>query len=163
MKKGDIVKGAIVIAAVAGIIYYIGQTNEEPQDTQTPISQNTLEETQRQIEERFRTQVPEGVDRTELKREGVDGVALATREVTETGTNISILADLPDPQVGFYQAWIEKEDEMISLGRLDIAKGGFVVEFTSERDLSEYDKVMITQQSDQQSSPEDVVIEGRFD
>lgn len=171
MKTSDIVKVAVVIAAIAGFFYFTNQAADEDVDeTDMQFSQDTTEETERQIEERFRTEVPEGAERAELKARDVEGRALATREVTDSGTNISVLADLADPEQGhFYQAWAAKgqegdEDfERISLGRLRVAKGGFVTDFTSESDLSEFDQVLISQERTQDSEPEQTVVEGSFD
>ncbi len=170
MKTSDIVKGAIVVAAVAGFFYFINQQpEEEVDDPDVQFSQDTTDETQRQIEEKFNTQVPEGADRAELKSNDIEGRALATRETTGEATIISILADIPDPTAGsFYQAWIirgEERDEnfdRISLGRLRVAKGGFVTEFTSERDLSEYNNLLISRETTQDSEPEETALEGSF-
>ncbi|HSL86160.1 MAG TPA: hypothetical protein VK861_04445, partial [Bacteroidales bacterium] len=112
MKKGDIVKAGIIVAVVVGFFYVINQTPDEDVTEPDMDFQETLEETERQIEEQFQTEVPEGAERAQLRGEEVDGRALATRDVTEEGTNISVLADLPDPEQGmFYQAWAQKGDE----------------------------------------------------
>lgn len=170
MKTSDIVKGGLIVAAIAGFFYFTNQSGQDDTtdfDSSTP--QDTLEETENQIEERFRTEIPEGAERAELRSDDVDGRALATREVTDEGTTVSVLADLPDPETGFYQAWIqrgeegEEEFERISLGRLTVAKGGYVTEYSSADDLSDYDQVVLSQETSQDSEPEEILIEGSFE
>lgn len=66
--------------------------------------------------------IPDDADKIELKDvSGGDGYGIATGD--------TVLADLPDPQSGyFYQVWVEKSGKVSALGKMRVAKGGWVFE-----------------------------------
>jgi hypothetical protein len=64
------------------------------------------------------------------------GMGIATRS--------EILADLPDPTNGqYYQVFLEKDGKTVLLGRLEKAKGGWILNYNSAK-FPGYNKVIIT-------------------
>jgi len=50
----------------------------------------------------------------------------------------------------------------ISTGRLTLAKGGYMLEFESSRDYSEYSEVVVTLEAVDDKKPEKHILEGSF-
>lgn len=133
MKFRDIVIGAIVLGLLVGGALWIrnSRLNKQALTVTTPSIEEKIGETFNGLT------IPEGVEKAELKDvSGGNGFGIATR--TE------VLADLPDPDRGeFYQAWIEKGDQKILLGKMRVAKGGYLIEYDGAR-YPGYDKVVVT-------------------
>ncbi|MGD8744127.1 MAG: hypothetical protein PVJ52_00845 [Candidatus Woesebacteria bacterium] len=158
MNRRDIVIGVIVLVALALMVYFWQSRTPEELEIPQPSS---VEE---QIEQSFNVDIPEDVEKIELTdTAGMDASAIATRDVEE-GYSLTILADLPDVQEGeFYQAWIENEEKTIPVGRLTVAKGGYILEFESSIDYSEYDSVMVTLEETPDQTPEETILQGDFE
>jgi len=75
----------------------------------------------------------------------------------------TVIADLEDPAPGyFYQAWLVKDSDYVSLGKLSIAKGGWMVTMRTTRDLSDHRSVWVTSEKVFDNTPETHVLEGSF-
>jgi len=163
MKRRDIVLGIIFVVVVGGLLYMRNkQRGEEMRVPEDQIASSG--NTERKIEEKFNTDIPDDAEKAELKdvSEG-DGSAIATRKSEDGKTQIAVLADLPDPESGKkYYVWVEKDDEFISLGGMRLAKGGWVFDQTSSKDLTEFDKVVISLEGTVGKSPDKRVLEGNF-
>lgn len=162
MNRRDIVIGLGILLVVAGIIYFV----RRPSNTPLEIPEQTVEQ---KMEDKFKTQIPEGVDKAELTDvTGGDASGIATRDYTDGKFNHAVLADLPDPVSGFYEGWLvrgqegESDFNFISTGKLRMAKGGYMLDFSSDKDLSDYSKVVITHETLFDSTPEDHILEGSF-
>jgi hypothetical protein len=162
MKRRDIVIGLIVVALIAGTIYLIRRRNSQ----ETPLKTNepTTEETESRLEDTFKLDIPEDLDKAQLKDvTGGTSTGIATREFVSGKFTHTALVDLPDPAVGyFYEGWLVKGDQYFSTGKLRIAKGGYLLEFQSGVDYSDYDKVVITLEKVFDKTPEQHVLEGTF-
>jgi hypothetical protein len=96
-------------------------------------------------------------------------MGIATRK-QENGTFIHVvLADLPDPEEGsFYEGWLVRGEvgdtdfDFISTGKMILAKGGYLLEFESTTDYSDYPGVVITLEEAEDENPETHVLEGIF-
>jgi hypothetical protein len=152
MNKRDIVIGVVVLTALAGLIYF-WQNSGTDEDLQIPQTLSVEDK----IEDKFNLEIPEDVEKTELKDAvGGDASGIVTRKVQEDETQLMILADLPDPETGkIYNAMIIKDDETKDIGFLQIAKGGYLLEYQSGQDLSDYKKVEV-------KLDETTVLEGEF-
>lgn len=152
MNKRDIVIGVVVLAVLAGFIYFWQKpgTDEELQVPQTLSVED-------KIEDKFNLEIPEDVEKAELKdATGGDASGIVTRKVQEGETQLMILADLEDPETGkSYKAQIIKDDETKDIGFLRIAKGGYLLEYQSGQDLTDYKKVEV-------KLDETTVLEGEF-
>lgn len=160
MKKRDIVIGLVVLALLTGVIYWRQRIKKPEEEIKIPQTLSTEDK----IEEKFRVQIPEGVDKAELKDiTGGTSSGIATRKF-EAGTfELGILADLPMPEVDkFYQGWARKDDEFLSLGKLIIAKGGYILDFKSSADYSDYNKVIVSLEKSLSEKPDKTILEGSF-
>jgi hypothetical protein len=93
---------------------------------------------QQKIESKFKgLTIPADAEKVELKDvSGGNGMGLAMRG--------EILADLPILTEGqFYQAWLEKDGKEVLIGKLEIAKGGWILNYDSSK-YPGYNKVIIT-------------------
>jgi len=146
MNKKDIVIGFVVLGLLAVLIYRL-QTPEFNEELQVPQTLS-VEDT---IEEKFNLNIPEDVDKAELKDvSGGDASAIATRKFlpAQAGENgqftHTILADLPDLEAGKnYEGRLIQNDNEINTGALRVAKGGYLLEYKSDQDFSTYNKVKI--------------------
>ncbi len=160
MKRRDIVIGLIVVVLLVSAIYLIRRRSE-----QTPvISETTTGETEEKIEETFRLDIPEDIEKAELKDvTGGTATGIATREFVNGVFTHSVLVDLPDPEPGyFYEGWLVKGDKFFSTGKMRIAKGGYLLEYDSHVDYSDYGKVVITLEKVFDATPEKHILEGTF-
>lgn len=160
MDRRDIVIGIVIIALLGGFIYFRQKRVDEEEKLKVP---QTLSVEDR-IEDAFKVEIPEDVDKTELKdAKGGDASAIATRKFENGLFTHTVLADLADPEAGFfYEGWLVKGDEVISTGKLSVAKGGYLLEFRSGRDYSDYSEVVITLEKVADKNPEEHVLEGSF-
>ena len=152
--RKDIITGLIILAVIAGLVYWFKLRKPTPT---VPVSTTpSIEQVEGAIEDKFKFTVPDNVEKALLKDiTGGDGSGIATR--TE------ILVDLPDPEPGtYYQAWLENSGgKLLSLGRLAIAKGGWMVTYNGKA-YPTYNKVVISQEKVVDGSIEERVLEGNF-
>lgn len=166
MRRRDLIVGIVIILVLAGAIY-LWQTRKRdlrvPDVTPTPSAQQ-------EIEERFNVVFPEDAEKIQLKDvEGKDATAVATRSVSEDSFSITILASLPTPEQGkYYQGWIIKGQEgdedysVLTLGRLSVAKGGYLLNFETTQDYSDYERIVVSKETVADNQIENVVLEGNF-
>jgi hypothetical protein len=165
MKRRDIVIGLIILVLLAGVIY-IRQRTRLQEEMVVPETLST----EQVFEEKFNIQIPDDVDKAELKEVGdLGGSGIAIRKFEEGQFTHSILVDLPDPETGyFYEGWLAKGEEgeddysIISTGRLRLAKGGWMLDFSSRTDLSDYEKVIVSLERVFDNTIEEKVLEGSF-
>lgn len=160
MNRRDIVIGFVILAILAGFIYWRQRTTEE-EELQIPQTLSVEDK----IEERFNLEIPEDVDKAELRDiAGGDASGIATRKFESGRFIYTVLADLPDPEKGkFYQGWLLKGDEaLVSTGRMSVAKGGWILEFESSTDYMNYNKVVVTEEEISDITPERHILEGEF-
>lgn len=165
MKARDIVIGLVIVAFIGGAIF-LSQKKESEEIIEAPESSSTEE----RLEERFNVEIPENVDKTELKDvTGGTSSAIAIRKFENGKFSLTILADLLDPQgVMFYQGWLEKGDKdgenysLVSAGKMTLAKGGWMLNFESNSDYSDYNKITVSLEKVSDSNLEEPILEGSF-
>jgi hypothetical protein len=151
MNRRDIIVGLVILVGLAALIYYWRRpvVDEELQVPQTLSVED-------EIEDMFSLQIPEDVDKAELlDKIGGDASAIATREFVDNKFTHTVLADLPDLEIGSYVAELVKDDEVLETGVLRAAKGGYILEYQSDKDLSEYKTVRV-------KLGDETVLEGSF-
>ena len=151
VNKRDILAGLLVLI-VAGIVVYMFV---KPNVPKTNITLPTVRPTEK-IENKFNLQIPDDVEKINLNDvSGGTGSGIATRN--------EILVDLADPETGkFYQAWLEDNSgKRISLGKLVIEKGGWLVSYNSKAS-PEYKKVIVSLETKFDNILETKVLEGSF-
>lgn len=151
--KKDIVIGFVIIAVIIlGTLLFKKYTNSRKAVvTSTPVSISFKDE----LEKNFRYTIPENTNSIELKDvSGGDGRGIATDN--------EVLADIPDPKYGyFYQGWLEKGNELISLGKLQSDKGGWLLEYNKSK-LDDADKITVSLEINFDTQMETKVLEGSF-
>jgi hypothetical protein len=166
MNRRDIVIGFVILALLAGFIYLRSQRAETPDELTVPQTLSVEDK----FEEAFGVELPEDVERAELSDvTGGESSGIATRKFDNGRFTHTVLADLPDPTSGaFYEGWLVRGAEgddnfgFISTGRMRIAKGGYLLEFESATDYSEYSGVVITIEKVADTTPEEHILEGSF-
>ena len=164
MNRRDIVIGIGILLLLAGVVFFRQKGQEE-----NLVVPQTLS-VEDQIEKSFNIQIPEDVDKAELKdTTGAGSSAIATRKFENGKFEFSVLADLPDPAQGqFYQGWLIKGEEgsddfsSVSAGKMRIAKGGWMIEYNSATDYSDHGKVVVSLEKTLDSNIEEKVLEGSF-
>lgn len=163
--RRNVIIGFVAIILIAGLVYWYRRTKMTSQLPPSP--QPTFEQ---KFEDRFNIEVPENVDKVELKDvSGGDASGLATRNFESGRFTHTVLADLPDPAPGyFYEGWLIRGKEgdenfaLISTGKMRLAKGGFILEFESSKDYSEYSNVILTLETVNNKNLGKHILEGSF-
>ena len=168
MQKRDLLIGAIILVIIGAIIYWANRPSSKKSKQQaTPAPTASVQEV---IENQFKIQIPETAEKAELKDvAGGSASGIATREFKNGKFSHTVLADLPDPKAGeFYQGWLVKGKEgdvdfsFISTGRLRLAKGGYLLEFSSAKDYSDYKNVAVTLETKADNKMETRILDGSF-
>lgn len=165
MNRRDIVIGLVILALLVGVVYW-RQTSKKEEEIKVPETLSVEDV----LEEKFKLEIPEDVDKAELKDvSGGNASGLATRDFKDGQFSHTILADLPEPEAGkFYEGWLVKGEEgkegfeAISTGRMRVAKGGYLLEYKSSKDLKDYTKVVVTLETKADKTPEKHILEGNF-
>ncbi len=115
---------------------------------------------QQDLQNNFGITVPSDAKKADLRDvTGNNQMGLVTLEKQ----NYTVIANLEDPTPPyFYQAWLVKDNDIVSLGKLDIAKGGWMVNYSASRDLSDHKMVWITYERVLDNTPEKHILEGSF-
>src|SRR3989344_253116 len=99
MKRRDIVIGLLVLVLLGGVLYW-RQRNRVSEEMKVPETLSSIEE---QIEDKFNLQIPEDVDKAEMKAvEGKSGTVIATRKFENGKFTHEVLADLPEAEADAY-------------------------------------------------------------
>ncbi len=152
--KRDVAIGfIIIILVVVGAFYYKKVKTNKLNLIQTPAPVSII--FQEDIENSFKLDIPDDANTIELKDvSGGNGRGIATEK--------EILADIEDPSDNyFYQGWLQKNDELISLGQLQIAKGGWLLEYDKSK-LSDAEKIIISFERVFDNKIEKKILEGSF-
>lgn len=157
--RKDVIIGLFLIVAIIGG-FYLYKNLKIPKALPTPTPSTTKSE----IQGLFDYVIPEDLDSIELKDvSGGEGRGIATRKFENNLFTHAVLTDLPDLTSNeFYEGWLTMGDKFISTGKLRIAKGGFLLEFNSATDYSNYNGVVITREKLNDGKPETHVLEGSF-
>jgi hypothetical protein len=76
------------------------------------------------------------------------------------------LPDLTNSE--FYEAWVQRGEtsssnySLISIGRLQMAKGGYLLNFSSSTNYSDYNTVIVSQETKLGQLPSKTILEGSF-
>lgn len=161
MKTRDIVTGLIVLVVlIAGVLLIRNARNKSL--TTVPSPTPSIEQ---KVTQKFgNLTIPANADKADLLDvSGGPGMGEAVRTFENGKFTLTILADLPAPTKGyFYQGWMSNGTGILSLGQLRIAKGGYLVDFTSTKDYSSYSKVIVTLEKTLNNTPETHILEGSF-
>lgn len=139
--------------------------------TPTPtLTQEQVKGVKQELENIVSRTLPTDAEQATLRDVSGQGAqGFATRKFENQQFELTILADLPSPQPNnFYQAWLVKgqpdqEDfNLISLGKLNSRKGGWILDFTSNLDLTDHQGLVVTLETTDDQTPETHILEGNF-
>lgn len=120
-KPRDVITGFIVVLIlIIGIVWIYKSKNNNNKPLISPTPQTSITN---KIKDTFKNfNIPDDVAKNELKDvSGGNGIGIATE--TE------VLANLPDLSNNeFYQVWFDDNGTLKSLGKMRIAKGGYLYE-----------------------------------
>jgi len=158
---------AAVVLVIGGLGYFLYQRSKQAEPTNNNLGEGVeIEQKANQLLETMNIDVPEGVDRANLEDvSGGGGTGVATRDMVNGKFVHSVIAALPDPEAGmFYEGWLVNTvtDDVVSTGTFRIAKGGFILDFTSSTDLTDHNQVVVTLEKVDDGKPETHVLEGTF-
>ncbi len=165
MSKRDIIIGVVIFAILVGAVFFFRRQKKGPELPITPPP--SVED---KIEKSFNIELPDDVDKATLKDvSGGDSSGISTRKYANGKFTHTALADLPDPDSGeFYEGWLvrgnpgEANFSFISTGKMRVAKGGWLLEFQSSKDFSDYKMVVVTLEKVDDKKPEKHILEGSF-
>ncbi len=159
--KKDILIGFVIIAVIITSILLFKKYRPNQNNKPSPTTPSQTIEFKKEFENNFRYSIPENVNAIELQDvSGGDARGIATEN--------EILVDAKDPEQNyFYEAWLEKDGNLVTLGKLNIAKGGWLLEY----DKSKYDdkilpdsykKIIISLETKLDNKIEKRILEGSF-
>lgn len=151
--KKDIITGFVIIfLIIVGVYLYQKNKNKVvPESITTPVSL----EFKKDFADSFKIDIPEDVNSIELKDiSGGDSRGIATE------TEILIDADEPATNE-HYEAWLEKDGKLVSLGKLQIAKGGWLLNYDKSK-YGDYRKIIISLEKINDNKIETRILEGSF-
>lgn len=159
MKARDVVIGFVVLVVLVGggLLYKNAKKGKISVPAPTPNFQ--------EVESKFPgLSVPANADKASLTDvSGGTGMGEGIRGIENGMLSLTVLANLDSPKPGyFYQAWLVNGDSYISLGKMELAKGGYLVDFSSSKYYSDYKKVVVTEEKVFDSTPETHILEGSF-
>ncbi len=163
MKRETIIGAIVVVLILAGAYYFFTQRQRREEVGSVLISP-TIEELEEGFEAGMGIEVPEGVEKATLTDvTGGAGTGMATRKFEAGAFEHTAMASLPEPGAGqYYEGWLVRDSDFISTGKMREMKGGWYLEFSSEKDYSDYNQVVITLEEKDDRLPEKHVLEGRF-
>ena len=163
MKTRDVVTGFIVLTVlIAGVLWFRNLKNRKPVSIPPPPPISIIK---KKVPQKCGgLKIPANADKADLKDvSGGVGLGEAVRTYQNGKFSLTILAGLPDPKTGyFYQGWIVNGTTYLSLGKLRVAKGGYLVDFRSTTNYSNIKNVVVTLEKVFNNTPETRILEGSF-
>ncbi len=166
MNKERLIGLAVILVIVGGWLLLRGQKPEKLTEKELNGEGVQIEERASEFAKRMGLTLPTDVQKADLKDvTGGTATGLATRKYVGGVFTHTVLAAITDPKVGeWYKAWLINPDssDMVATGNLRMAKGGWVMDFTSSKDLSDYKKVVVSVEQANTQKPTTIILEGNF-
>lgn len=128
----------------------LGQNNQDSSPLPTELAQN----------------LPQNVSAITLSPvSGQDGSATVLTVADGEELVLAIEANLADPGDKFYFAWLSSNSSnqnLQLLGKLEEKEGKYILPASAKGPLSNYQKLVITLESNEDNKPETVVLEGKL-
>lgn len=162
MNRNDIVIGGVILAVLVGGFLLLRRDSTPALNPQP--SPSVMASVEQQLEDAFKVDIPDDVEKTNLEAVGsVGGTGIVTRDFENNVYSVTILADLPEPASGkFYQAWIANGDDFHTLNRLTVGKGGYMLNYKSDHNHPNDNRVVVSEETTVGNAPTDIVLEGSF-
>lgn len=166
MKARDVIIGLIVLVVlITGAIYI--RNARKAKSLTVPVPTPNFQQTESKFPG---LTVPENADKANLNNvSGGEGVGESFKTFSNGKFALTVMADLPAPAAGyFYQSWLVRGNPgddnfaFVSLGKMNMAKGGYISELSTSKDYSDYKKVVVTLEKSLDATPEVHILEGSF-
>jgi hypothetical protein len=164
VKRETIIGAVVVVLILIGAYFFFSRYQRgkvaPPPAEKVPVA----EELEEGFEAGMGIEVPEGVEKTTLTDvTGGAGRGMATRKFEKGVFEHTVMASLPEPGAGkYYEGWLVRNGEILSTGKMKEMKGGWYLEFSADRDYSDYNQVVVTLEEKDDRQPEKHILEGRF-
>lgn len=166
MNKERWIAVALILLIIGGVVYLRGRNKAKISEQQEVGEGVEIEDKASEFAKMLGVTLPDDVEKISLNDvTGGASTGIATRKAEANKFVHSVLAALPDPEKGYwYEGWLVREDPFAVMytGRLTMAKGGWVLDYTSGQNLSDYPKVVVTKEKVNDQRPEAHVLEGSF-
>src|SRR3989344_6832811 len=166
MKREHWVGLVVVVLVIGGLWWWRGKRIEQSQVFPAEGEGVEIEDRASELAKRFGVILPDNLERAELKDvTGGVGGGIATRSYTDGKFELTVLAELPEPKAGERdEGWLVRDEPFSSVytGKLRIAKGGLVLEFSDKMDCRDHVKVVVTLEKQDDRKLETHVLEGEF-
>ena len=152
----------VIVLVLLGSWLWQRGSNPSEEPTQEEIQ---LESRVNKFLETSGVDLPAGIERANLSGPNDDNATgVATKREVNDDTEYTILAAIPDISAGWYEGWLTDQDgsNPVSLGRLRISKGGYILEKVSPSVWQDKLGVIVTQEQVIDKQPEEIVLEGSF-
>lgn len=162
-RSRNIIIGIVFVIIILLLVVYLARKRQAdstlPTFSPIPTPVTSFES---QIKNNFGLTLPVNAVKADLKDvTGGNQVGLATFD--SSNNTYTILANLETPVIGyFYQAWLTNNSDAISLGQLSLAKGGWLTNFKSNKNITDHKQVLITLEKISDTTPEKHILEGSF-
>ena len=166
MRKEHWVGLLVVVVLIGGLWWWRAKRVDQAEVLPAEGQGVEIEDRASELAKRFGVILPDNLERAELKDvAGNVGRGIATRSYADGRFEHTVLAELPEPKASeWYEGWLVRDEPFSSIytGKLRIAKGGFLLEFTGDMDWRDHAKVVVTSEKKDDRKPETHVLEGEF-
>lgn len=168
--RNILITAVIFIITVLIVIFLIRRSRNTNNLSLNPILPTPTSNFQQELKDNFGIVVPTNATKIDLNDvSGGNQIGLATLDKENNQNVYSVIANLEDPTSGyFYQAWLVRGSvgdanyDLVSLGKLYLAKGGWMTSYTTTKDLSDHKTIWVTSEKTFDSAPEKHILEGSF-
>lgn len=153
----------LVIIIILLAIFLLRRRNENIIKVNSPLP-TPVSQFQEDLQNNFGITVPTSAVKGDLKDvSGGNQMGLVTLDKVGNQNQYTVIANLADPLPGyFYEAWLVNGNDYVGLGKLVTAKGGWIVNYSTGRDLSDHKTVWVTLEKVNDNTPEKHILEGSF-
>jgi hypothetical protein len=131
----------VVILVIIIVAILVARDLLRPKTVISPTSTPTIEQTSSKFNG---LTIPLGATTADLKNvAGGQSTGIAFFEKTNGTYTYTVAAELPAPSSGSYQAYLTDGKTNILMGTLTVGKGGYIVNYSSTKDLSNYKTVFV--------------------
>lgn len=153
---------AVIIIIILLVIFLVRRRQQSPLITVNSPLPTPTTSFEDNLQNNFGITVPTNATRADLKDvTGKNQMGLLTIDKENGQSKYTVIANLEEPAGGsFYQAWLVNGTNRISLGKLSVAKAGWMVNYDTATDLSSYKTIWITLEKVNDANPETHILEG---
>lgn len=184
MKNNNFQKGSagiiisiVILALILVGVIYLTNNNKETQEMATETEEEMTGEQTNGQEEQIEMMTEESIisiltENSNTQQallvavDGSDSAGIGLRLAKEGKLYHSVIAQMPDPaENNFYEGWLVQITPLQFISTGDLVKdveGQWVLEFSANQEYPSYTRVVITEETVKDATPETHIIEGDF-